>query len=186
MLESQQTRDQSKHNLAVEILRKTGSLRLTAFGNSMLPALFPGDILTIEAASLAEIQTGDVVLFARRGRFFIHRNLRPLQRGSETLLLTRGDAMPHPDEPVTANELLGRVVTFERGPRPATVPRCSLLRRFAGLLLAYSSRLRSLALRWHARKLQAGTTPAEFLAGDYRGKKPASSSRKRANNLGVT
>jgi len=165
MLESQQNRDQSKHNLAVEVLRKTGVLRLTAFGNSMLPTLFPGDILTIKAQPLPAIQTGDVVLFVRQGRFFIHRNLRSLQKGSETLLLTRGDAMPHPDEPVSAEELLGRIVRFERGTRRASVPRCSLLRRSVGLLLAYSGRLRSLALRWQARTL-VGAAPTKFVAGE--------------------
>ena len=166
MPESHETRDQFKHNLAVEVLRKTGVLRLTAFGSSMLPTLFPGDILTIKAEPLAQIQTGDVVLFVRQGRFFIHRNLRHLQRSSETLLLTRGDAMPHPDAPVTADELMGRIVSFERGTRLASVPQCSLLRRFIGLLLAYSGRLRGLALRWHGRTLQAGTAPPEFVAGE--------------------
>jgi hypothetical protein len=166
MLESQQTRGQSKHNLAVEVLRKTGMLRLTAFGCSMLPTLFPGDILTIQAEPLAEIEKGDVVLFARQGRFFIHRNLRSVQRGSEMLLLTRGDAMPHADEPVTAAELLGKIIRFERGTHQAPVPQCSWLHRAIGLLIAYSSKLRSLALRWHARKLQAGTASSEFVAGE--------------------
>jgi hypothetical protein len=164
MLESQQTRDQSKHNLAIEVLRQTGTLRLTAFGVSMLPTFFPGDVLHITAGSLTEIQEGDVVLFVRHGRFFIHRNLRRLQRGFETFLLTRGDGMPDPDDPVTAAELLGRIVSFERGTRRAPVPQCSWLRRFVGLLLAYSGRLRSLALRWYARTSQAGAVSPELAA----------------------
>jgi hypothetical protein len=164
MLESQQTRDQSRHNLAIEVLRHTGTLRLTAFGVSMLPTFFPGDILNITVEPFTEIQDGDVVLFTRHSRFFIHRNLRRLQRGSETFLLTRGDGMPDPDDPVTAAELLGRVVSFERGTRLAPVPQCSWLRRFVGLLLAYSGRLRSLALRWYARTSQAGAASPELAA----------------------
>jgi phage repressor protein C with HTH and peptisase S24 domain len=73
MSEDHPVREHSKHNLAVEVLQKTGVLRLTAFGYSMLPTLFPGDILTVKAELLPAIQTGDVVLFTRQGRFFIHR-----------------------------------------------------------------------------------------------------------------
>ena len=156
MSESDPVREHSKHNLAVEVLQGTGVLRLVAFGHSMLPTLFPGDVLTVKVEPLAEIQAGDVVLFARQGRFFIHRNLRPVQRGSGSLLVTRGDSMPHADEPVTADELLGKIVSVERGAHPpVAVPPCSRLRRMAGLMMAYSGKLRSLALRWHERTLRA-------------------------------
>jgi hypothetical protein len=167
MSELHPAREQSKHNLAVEVLRSTGMLRLTAFGHSMLPTLFPGDILTVKAEPLPEIQVGDVVLFARQGRFFIHRNLRHLGPASSTLLLTRGDSMPHADEPVTADELLGKIVTFERGNHPpAPVPPCSAGRRLAGLILAYSGRLRSLALRWHERTLRADLAQPGYVHGE--------------------
>ena len=149
MLEDHKTRAQSRNNLAVEVLRKTGTLRLSAFGYSMLPTLYPGEILTIKREGLGVIQPGDVVLYARAGRFFIHRNLRSVQRGSETVLVTRGDAMPRPDEPVVASELLGKVISVGEGGRTRPVQSCTVLRRAVGLVLAYSGRLRSLALRWH-------------------------------------
>jgi signal peptidase I len=161
------SRDQSKQNLAVEVLRKTGNLRLAAFGNSMLPALFPGDILTIKAEAMAEIRAGDVVLFGRQGRFFIHRVLRRHQKESEAMLLTRGDAMPHSDQPVSAGELLGRIVSLQRGTHPAVaVPACSIFRRTVGLLLAYSGGLRSLVLRWHQRRLDGAAPQTGYASGD--------------------
>lgn len=167
MFEASPSRDQSKHNLAVEVLRKTGNLRLTAFGNSMLPTLFPGDILTIKAEPLAEIRAGDVVLFARHDRFFIHRTLRQQQKNSETLLLTRGDAMPEADQPVTADELLGKIVSLQRGTHPAVaVPGCSIFRRIVGLLLAYSGGLRSLVLRWHERRADGAVPQTEYVSRD--------------------
>ena len=167
MFEDPPSRNLSKHNLAVEVLRKTGNLRLTAFGNSMLPTLFPGDILAIKAEPLAEIRAGDVVLFARHDRFFIHRTLRRRQENSETMLLTRGDAMPQADQPVTANELLGKIVSFQRGTHPAVaVPGCSIFRRMLGLLLAYSGGLRSLVLRWHERHLDGAAPQTEYASGD--------------------
>jgi signal peptidase I len=164
MFEDHETRDQTRNNLAVEVLRKTGVLRLSAFGHSMLPALYPGDILTIKRETLSAIQVGDVVLYARAGRFFIHRNLGSVQRGSEMALVTRGDSMPHVDEPVTASELLGKVVSIEHGGEPRPVPSCTPWRRTAGLVFAYSGRLRSLALRLH--KPQANAAPSDFVSGE--------------------
>jgi len=90
-----------------------------------------------------------VVLYARDGRFFIHRNLRSVQRGAEPALVTRGDSMPQVDEPVIASELLGKVISIGGGSDVKPVPSCTLWRRAVGLLLVYSGRLRSLALRWH-------------------------------------
>ena len=145
-----------KHSLATEILRSSGTLRLSAFGNSMLPTIWPGDQLTIRHRSFEQVLPGDVVLFARDGRFFIHRVLRRLELDSNPQLLTRGDAMPDADAPVSAEELLGKIVGIATQPgRELPVPRCSRVRRWVGLALAYSARLRSLALRWHAR----GTSP---------------------------
>ena len=164
MCEDHQARDQSRNNLAVEVLKKTGALRLSAFGYSMLPTLYPGDILTIRREGLPAIQAGDVVLYMRHGRFFIHRNLHSLETGSGAALVTRGDSMPHADQPVTASELLGKVVNIERGGDSKPVPSCTLLRRGFGLLLAYSGRLRTLVLRWH--QPQVATTPDELISGE--------------------
>lgn len=167
MSELDPAREQSKHNLAVEVLRSTGVLRLTAFGHSMLPTLFPGDILTVKLEPLAEIQAGDVVLFARQGRFFIHRNLRHVRSGSGSLLVTRGDSMPHADEPVTADELLGKIVSVERGTRPpVVVAPCTRSRRMAGLMMAYSGKLRSLALRWHERTSRTNLAQPGYVHGE--------------------
>lgn len=164
MLEDHETRDQSRNNLAVEVLRKTGVLRLSAFGYSMLPTLYPGDILTIRCETLSAIQPGDVVLYTRDGRFFLHRNLRSVQRGSETALVTRGDSMPHADDPVIASELLGKAISIGDGEEAKPVPPCTVWRRTVGLVLAYSGRLRSLALRW--RRPRVNRSAAEFLSGE--------------------
>jgi len=164
MLEDHETRDQSRNNLAVEVLQKTGTLRLSAFGYSMLPTLYPGDILTIMRETLGAIQPGDVVLFARDDRFFIHRNLRSVQRGSETALVTRGDSMPHRDEAIVASELLGKVIAIGEGGKARPVPPCTVWRRTVGLVLAYSARLRSLALRWH--KSGAKASAPELVSGE--------------------
>jgi signal peptidase I len=151
-----QSREQHKHILATEVLRTSGTVRLKALGHSMLPTLWPGDLLTIAAQSIEGVQVGDVVLFMRENRFFIHRVLRKDTNGSVHTLVTRGDAMPEADDPVTAVELLGNVVSVAHNDQTVVVPHCSWLRRRIGLMFAHRDRLRSLALRWHTWRSGGG------------------------------
>jgi hypothetical protein len=145
-----ESREELKHSVAAEVLRNTGKFRLAAFGSSMLPTLWPGEVLTIQAQSFDSVQPSEVVLFSREGRFFIHRVVAKLKGYPETKLITRGDALPSVDALVSRIEFLGKVVSVRRGEREIPVPACSRTRRWMGLALTYSVRLRSLAFRWHA------------------------------------
>jgi len=147
MCEGTQSREHIKQNLAADVLRRTGCVRLTAFGYSMLPSVWPGDQLTIESRAFENVQSEDVVVYARSGRLFIHRALQV----EANRIVTRGDAMPTADAPVQPEELMGIVTAIRQADgsnRP--VPVSSRWRRLIGLALAYSGKLRSLALRWHA------------------------------------
>lgn len=55
----------------------------------MLPTLWSGDRLTIRQRSIEQMMPGDVVLFAREGRSFIHRMRRKRVLNSHPQLLTR-------------------------------------------------------------------------------------------------
>ena len=57
-------------SLVAEALREWGVLKIRATGVSMLPTLWPGDLLTIHSRQLEEIEPGEIVLYRRRGRFF--------------------------------------------------------------------------------------------------------------------
>lgn len=97
-----------KCELAREVLRSSGTLRLRVTGWSMLPAVMPGDTLVIECISSDAVSEGDIVLFGRDRRLFVHRVItknHPQIAG----IVTRGDAMPAPDPPVSEADLLGRV-----------------------------------------------------------------------------
>ena len=105
--------------LAEEVVRAFGEVRLRVFGTSMVPSILPGDLVLIQRADLHEISTGEVVLFLQEGRLFVHRvvarkEAAPADRPEEPCLITRGDRLRHEDPPVTAPELLGRVVSIER------------------------------------------------------------------------
>jgi hypothetical protein len=166
MQDRPQSRDQQKHSLAAEVLRKSGRLRLAAMGQSMLPTLWPGDLLNVCAVQFDEVAAGDVVLFTREDRFFIHRVLgnRDSAGGSTgPSLVTRGDSMRTADAPVLPEELLGRVVSVSRNhvkDFPVGGARWS---RWVGLVLAYSDLLRRMVLRLHAWRSRDGAASAEFV-----------------------
>lgn len=102
-----------KCELASEVLRSSGSLRLGVTGWSMLPTIWPGDTLEIERTDCARVSAGDVVLFHRDRRLFVHRVVKQ----DDTAILTRGDAMLRADPIVSNRELLGRVSLIVRDGR---------------------------------------------------------------------
>jgi signal peptidase I len=102
-----------KCQLAAETLRASGYLRLRCTGFSMLPAVFPGDILHVERCGMGEIRVGSIVMFEGYGRLVAHRVIGR----ADSALITRGDSMPAADPPVTEAALLGTVFSIERGRR---------------------------------------------------------------------
>ncbi len=154
--------------LAEEVVRTFGEVRLRVFGTSMVPSIFPGDLVTIHRASLHEISKGEVVLFLRQGRLFVHRAVdrKPARAGAtgheEPLLITRGDRMPHNDPAVSSSELLGRVVCIERHSRKVELP-ARVPNHFLARLLQSSDRVTYVYLRlascWRALFLRRTKCP---------------------------
>jgi Peptidase S24-like len=105
-----EAREVHKLELAADILRAGGTIRLQALGASMLPSIWPGDVLSIECSAGREIVPGDIVLVARDGRFFIHRLIGKRSSG----WITRGDSLPQADEPVDEVQVLGKVSLIYR------------------------------------------------------------------------
>jgi hypothetical protein len=104
-----------KCELAGEVLRSSGRLRLRVTGWSMLPTVMPADILIVENVP-GKIRRGDIVLFHRDQRIFAHRVVSTPVEGSGHIV-TQGDGMPRPDPPVAVSELLGRVSQIVRNGR---------------------------------------------------------------------
>src|SRR2546425_2667615 len=86
-------RSEVKQSLAIEVLRRFGEARLRVTGSSMLPTVWPGDLVAVRRQSIGEIRRGHVVLFVRDGRFFAHRVVGKIRRQDRTLLVTRGDRL---------------------------------------------------------------------------------------------
>ena len=131
------SRGEVQSDLFLEVLRAFGEAKLAVTGASMLPAIWPGDVLEVRQQSMAEVLPGHIVLFGREGRLFAHRVVEKLGREDGTVLVTRGDCLGKPDPPVGPQELLGRVTTIVRGER-RIVPRVTRWGRVASWLLRRS------------------------------------------------
>lgn len=151
--------EDAKLALAAEALRGHGTARLKAWGTSMLPSVWPGDLLTIQSIAPDEVAPGEIVLVLRNNRFLVHRLVEKRQGQDSVSWITRGDAMPDNDPPAAAPELLGRVAGIRRGTR-SFVPsrRMSPLHSVLAWVLCRCGRFRSLAVNIHAARWQTGTS----------------------------
>jgi signal peptidase I len=104
-----------QRELAAEVLRSSGSLRLRVTGWSMLPTVWPGDTLLIERVSSEDIFAGDIVLFSSGRRFVAHRVVAIGDDAGVSRVHTQGDAVPRRDAPLPASGLLGKVSFIQRG-----------------------------------------------------------------------
>ena len=151
-----ETREDHKLDLAAEVLGLGGTIRLHALGTSMLPSIWPGDVLSIEPRPGDEIVPGDIVLVVRNRRFFVHRLVA--KRNSQWIL--RGDSLAQNDAPVAESQVLGKVSAIHRHRQAISPnPRVPLPIRALVRMLGHSDWLRNVALRihsfWQCRRKQS-------------------------------
>lgn len=157
-------KEQVKCDLGAQALKSSGTLRLRALGFSMLPSIWPGDVLTIQSQDSDECSVGDIVLYMSAGYFFIHRVSRVSDSGD---LIVKGDGLPQSDPPVQAQQVLGKVVAIEHDgrhfqPSQASTSAGILARssRRSGFLLRVLMAIRS---RWPARRNKLAKPPRSFM-----------------------
>lgn len=83
----------------------------------MLPWMRPGDISQVRKTSVENVRRGDLVLFRRHDRLFVHRIVDERVTLGERQVSAKGDAHPDSDGWLEKDELLGRVVCIFRGGR---------------------------------------------------------------------
>jgi signal peptidase I len=144
--------------LASEMLNSGRTVTIRALGSSMVPAIWPGDLLTIESAAPEEIILGDIILFLQQRRLYVHRVASVQACAAARSWTTRGDALLHDDPCVQESELLGRVRAV-RGLRGRVEPgrHVSQPARVLSYLIARSSRFHNVALRVRACALALRT-----------------------------
>jgi signal peptidase I len=139
--------EQQKLELATMLLRSGGTIRIRAFGTSMLPTIWPGDIILIEGSACDRLARGDVVLIKREESIVVHR----LINTDYPQWSTRGDAMPQNDPPVRPGDVLGRVREIHRGTRVIIANgQVRPHQRMLAWILCHSWLCRRAALRAHS------------------------------------
>lgn len=131
--------------LVAEVVSSFGEVRLKVTGASMIPVLWPGDVITVRHET-AELQPGQIVLYRREGKLVAHR----IVRNENGLVVTRGEALPQDDRPVQGVDIVGRVVGVVRNGRSADFEQSQWSRAFSSMLRRSDFCLR-MALRWHNR-----------------------------------
>ncbi len=132
-------------DLLREVLSRFGRARLRVHGSSMLPSLWPGDVIEVSRVDPIVLREGDVLLLQRGQRLFCHRLVRWVEGDGARLLCTRGDHLSTTDPLFTLDCLLGRVEMPYRGTLVHVL--ALLLRTIGGIserLLAWVLRTRSI------------------------------------------
>jgi len=125
-----------------EALQSHSRVVLRVYGASMLPWVRRGDVVVIHNASPDTVRCGDVVLFRRGDRLYVHRIVEKRGLRRRARFLAKGDANPHADGIIGQEEILGRVVNLYRGNRLIDLDAPGQL--MLGLLIAQFSRCSSL------------------------------------------
>ena len=124
-------------------IRSQGSVCLRVLGGSMTPWIRSGDLVFIKRFDFERVSTGDVILFERADRFFVHRVIgrvpNVITRKGVSQLVTKGDALDGVDAPVSAAEFLGRATRIHRGHRHIDLE--SFAHVLLGRVLAQFSRM---------------------------------------------
>jgi signal peptidase I len=147
-------RDVAKRDLTAEVIRRFGEGRLKVTGTSMLPSVWPGDVLTVRRRSASELPIGSIVLCYRSQAYVAHRLVRKCDRD----LITRGDSLSFDDPSFRPEEVLGAVVSIVRNGRQVTLTPawwhriCSLMVRHSELCTRVLLRMRRMpSLSWGRR-----------------------------------
>jgi signal peptidase I len=99
--------------LVADVARAFGEVRLKVTGASMLPAVWPGDLVTVQPSNIAALQPGQIVSYRREQRLITHR-IKCIFDGH---LIVQGDSVRQCDAPVSASEVVGQVTCILRNGR---------------------------------------------------------------------
>lgn len=138
-----------KSELLAETIRNHGEVRLRVTGASMLPVIWPGDVLTIQREDIHQLTPGSIALCRNGKQLQVHR----VQGCCSSYLITRGDALTKNDPPVSAEHILGRVTAITRHRAIVPMHRPSWVRVVSALLCRSDLAVR-VFLRLLARKRQ--------------------------------
>jgi hypothetical protein len=141
-------------------------MKVRAHGVSMLPTLWPGDVLTVQSVRPEQVVPGEIVLYMRHDRFFIHRIVSTDLRQEKGFLVARGDCMFEDDPPVDRSELLGKIVEVRRaGSTFLPVRKLPSFHRLQAWLFCHWSLFRRVGLRFRSHRRESGNQSDRTFVG---------------------
>jgi signal peptidase I len=98
-----------------DILNRGLILCVRVTGRSMASFLAGGEILTIRKVPASSLQIGDLIFYKNREGFpLLHRIVRKQREKDMFIFQTKGDALITMDQPVTEQNILGKVYRIEK------------------------------------------------------------------------
>jgi len=95
-----------------ELLDDGFNIRISTLGSSMFPLINTGDKITISPGKNFVI--GNLIVFTRDEQMVCHRLVQVFEKGGVKYYQTQGDSFFSLDEPVTVDQILGKVIRIER------------------------------------------------------------------------
>jgi len=109
----------------------------------MLPFLQEGDLAVVNKIDPSEIKPGDVIVFRDRDLYTTRRVIQIQQGGRR--LRTKADNWPHFEYYFSEDDVLGKLVSFERDGRTRTYT--DLTWRMRAVFIVARERVRSLLIK---------------------------------------
>ncbi len=115
-------------DMSTELLRQGKNVRFRAPGLSMHPAIREGETITVAPVTPVDIKRGDILLYLAGKKVIAHRVVKIKREQSDStshtsthfnalnpqiIFILRGDASSICDDPVKAQQILGKVVSVE-------------------------------------------------------------------------
>ncbi|MFC2172269.1 S24/S26 family peptidase [Acidobacteriota bacterium] len=107
-------------------------------GISMLPTILPDEEIEIIHCPIEDTRMGDIVVFRAKGKLYVHRLVKKVGKGDETLIFEKGDNFVHIGC-VRSEDYLGRVESIKT--EQGFIDLKSRGSRVLGSMLAFYGRL---------------------------------------------
>jgi signal peptidase I len=107
--------------ISTALLADGYSVRFRPGGNSMSPAIRDGEAVTVAPVLACEVRRGDIILYRAERGLIAHRVTQLMGETGAPVFITRGDSATSCDAPVSAQQVLGRVICVERNGRPQSL-----------------------------------------------------------------
>lgn len=102
-------------DLSTELLGRGKRVRFRAPGRSMYPTIRENEAITVKPLKPQDVKVGDIILYRSGKSVVAHRVIRIEKGKGDTLrFILREDTLGTLDQPVEAEQILGKVVSVER------------------------------------------------------------------------